>query len=169
MTEPITSISFTDLPQPSMAERGPRRSSSFPRCATPSPCRDPDEDTLNASRHMSRAPSPSRTVDERDSDFPLSQNPTIVAFDSESRPETAPSYRKASHVGALEAGRPEAENQPPSYLMRNVNKRHTDWILVVCFMLSGLVDSLAFNGWGCFVCITSTDHLMERSTNIVSR
>lgn len=42
-------------------------------------------------------------------------------------------------------------NRVVAYLKDEVNGKHTSIYLLVSFFTSGLIDSVAFNAWACFV------------------
>ncbi|KAI9728085.1 MAG: hypothetical protein M1834_007801 [Cirrosporium novae-zelandiae] len=110
---------------------------------------------------------------------PSTYNPTTdtnfkVKFEHDGDEETLPTRKYGNYSGSnstsgvgtpikhsgAEATLP--PSVPPSYTQRfkdhmkgEVTRKGTDIVLIVCCFLSGLIDSVAFNGWGCFVSMQS--------------
>ena len=76
---------------------------------------------------------------------------TSCSNNSTLRDEKQPSYLKMISLVS-------ASTSMKGYLKDEVNGAHTSIYLLVSFFTSGLIDSVAFNAWACFVGMqTGTD------------
>ncbi|KAK5118858.1 hypothetical protein LTR62_000067 [Meristemomyces frigidus] len=73
------------------------------------------------------------------------------------------------------AGHPNGAKQSQSnnmqswadYLNTNIATRHTDLILIVCFAVSGLIDSGAYNAYTCFMSMQPSNNSPHKTGNTV--
>lgn len=110
----------------------------------------------------------------------LSRTPTIVNFENgpnfgsgdslpQSRPDDGPK-QEAGHVDTPSPGLstaavtnivtviPTSRRALDHHFSSEVSKSYTNWILVSLFFTSGLIDSVAFNSWSCFVSMQTGKH-----------
>ena len=49
-----------------------------------------------------------------------------------------------------------------TYLNSELCTQYTSLVLVTCFFVSGLIDSVAFNSWSCFVSMQTGEHYTKQ-------
>lgn len=137
---------------PAIRENSPR---TITICLQSERERDPDEDTLDPSRYISRTTSRNTSFSqlrrEEMQDYSISQNPTLVSVATNGSAMDLPSHYKQQEPEKSRKSSNGYWQQSKNHLNSAVVRKNTDLVLIVCCFLSGLVDSIAFNGWGCFV------------------
>ncbi|KAK5464554.1 hypothetical protein LTS15_001116 [Exophiala xenobiotica] len=77
--------------------------------------------------------------------------PARQASGSSSRAGSLDRQKKRANMGYAESNHRRRQGTVQKYLNHELRSSYTSLVITICFFISGLVDSVAFNSWNCFV------------------